>query len=103
MGSTASSLGADWLKGCHSYNKVPPPLKPLVVAMLGVDKCVCEGGGGATASCQGDTLADSGKKKQKTGDSSRAQGTRIIRFVLLIETRKPHPHTFTSPSQFIKP
>lgn len=67
MGSTASSLGADWLKGCHSYNKVPPPLKPLVVAMLGVDKCVCEGGGGATASCQGDTLADSGKKKKKRG------------------------------------
>lgn len=69
IGSTASSLGADWLKGCHSYNKVPPPLKPPVVAVLGVDKCVCEGGGGATASCQGDTLANSGKK----GDSSRAQ------------------------------
>lgn len=40
MGSTASSLGADWLKGCHSYNEVPSPLKPPVVAVLGVDKYV---------------------------------------------------------------
>lgn len=74
MGSTASSLGADWLKGCHSYNKVPPPLKPPVVAVLGVDKRVCEGGGGATASCQGDTLANSGKK----GDLSQAQAHKSL-------------------------
>lgn len=47
-----------------------PSIKTGVVAVLGVDKCVCvcEGGGGATASCQGDTLANSGKK----GDLYRA-------------------------------
>lgn len=45
MCTTASSFGADWLKGCHGYRKVPPPSKPLRVAEVVWEKksvFVCE-------------------------------------------------------------